>query len=102
MHSGDTLIQLPSKDLWRGFNPDRPARSNVDMTPAKEPTAAETMAKSDGSECLWCGMKFDGAEASSLLKAHVESLHFIATNMKTVAREFLTGAAEISPPNPTR
>lgn len=88
--SQDTLIQLPNKDLWRGANPDRAPKSNVDTSPQVAPSVGETMAANkDAKECLWCGMKFD---SNDLLKSHVESLHIVATNMKAMAKEFLTGA----------
>lgn len=79
------LVQLPNKDLWRGFDPDfnpKAAKGNVEMNPSPDSTP-----KVEGKDCLWCGMKFDTNE---LLKEHVEHLHFASMHFKEVAREFLS------------
>ncbi len=90
------LVQLPSKDLWRGFDPARRKRDNMDTTPAKITSTEEAQALA-GSECLWCGMKFD---TTDLLKAHVESLHFLQQNFREVVKEYMaTGQLEGAPVN---
>ena len=78
----DVLVQLPSKDLWRGYDPNRKRTDNVTMTPT--PEAKATVA---GTECLWCGMKFD---TTDLLKDHVEHLHFVQQNFREVVKDYMT------------
>lgn len=97
------LVQLPSKDLWRGFDPDwlkkRLAKArrlgNVEVIPDKGSTAEEAI-EAAGDECPWCGMVQGSKEA---FKAHVEELHFNQIHMKEVTKEealqFLTGATEV-------
>jgi len=85
------LVQLPNKDLWRGFDPNweknrKPPENVVDVTATPSDKATVT-----GTECMWCAMKFD---TTDLLKDHVETLHFYTQNMKeataTKALEFLS------------
>ncbi len=76
----NVLVQLPNKDLWKGFDPDRKRSDNLELTPT--PTDA---AKVEGNECMWCAMKF---ESTSLLKDHVEHLHFQQTHRKEVMKEY--------------
>lgn len=87
----DTLTQLPNRDLWRGFNPDRQAKSNIDMTPS----AAKPIAPSVDT-CMWCGAAADKVPEGSM-KAHVEKQHWGAAHVKEAAHdaamEFLTGPA---------
>lgn len=82
------LVQLPNKDLWRGYKhvaaPER--EDTVDTTPDPEPVSAldgayaACVASAHGAHevpCLWCGMQFPLAKGNDL-KTHIATQHRLA------------------------
>lgn len=76
------LIQLPNKDLWRGFSyKEKSSEGNVDITPLPRPfekldkaMAAIQKAAPLGSSqltCLWCGLQGD----SKYMRDHLKTNH---------------------------
>lgn len=72
------LIQLPNKDLWRGYHPEVEKPDNVDglpTEPAKIDSAMAQILKSSAGAstltCIWCGQQAD----SATMREHLRQLH---------------------------
>lgn len=73
------LIQLPNKDLWRGYNPDD-ASANIDVevvpetaqNPVNRAMAAILRKAQNGVlTCIWCGLQGD----ERYMRQHVKESH---------------------------
>lgn len=98
MHPNFEVVQLPNKDLWRGYHdaaaPATATEILADVTSGTKFTRAiaAMLASKNGGQipCLWCGLQF-GDETSAI--NHVKTNHASIASPPTDAEIALAGAA---------
>lgn len=99
------LVQLPNKDLWRGYQDSPPASLDTEVITAEEQdpvnrAMANILTSSKGASlltCVWCGQQ--GQER--WMRGHIKDRHTAAMNPVTdvqVAAQNLAAAQKAAEP----